>query len=141
MGVFKDTDHVYECIGGLFDKMSVDEAIGPKLRKAGIVLRFRYNDPEAIITVDCTQDGTDGAHINWHRGEADLDALVEMSMTSDTAHKFWLGKVNLLTALTKREIKAKGPIPKVLKLLPIIKPGYKMYKEHLQAIGQGEMTE
>jgi hypothetical protein len=61
-----------------------------------------------------------------------------MSMAADTAHKFWFGKVNLTIALTRKEIVAKGPIPKVLKLLPAIKPAYTMYPKYLDENGYGE---
>jgi hypothetical protein len=56
-------------------------------------------------------------------------------MKADTAHKFWRGDVNLVTALARREITAKGPIPKILKLLPIIKPAYALYPQYLEKIG------
>ena len=41
---------------------------------------------------------------------------VEMSMKADVAHKFWFGKVNLVAALARRQMIAKGPVPKILKL-------------------------
>jgi hypothetical protein len=47
------------------------------------------------------------------------------------AHRFWLGNVNLVIALARREMVAKGPIPKILKLLPIIKPAYVLYPQYL----------
>ena len=61
-------------------------------------------------------------------------------MKADLAHKFWFGKVNLLTALTTRKIVAKGPIPKILKLLPTIQPLYKMYPELLRKWGKDELV-
>jgi len=55
-----------------------------------------------------------------------------MSMDADFAHKFWHGKVNLVTALTRRQVKAKGNVPKTLKLLPILKPAYDLYPDFLR---------
>jgi len=54
-----------------------------------------------------------------------------MTMSSDIAHKFWFGRVNLMAALTRKQMVAKGPVPKVLKLLPAIKPSYEMYPKYL----------
>jgi hypothetical protein len=39
-----------------------------------------------------------------------------MSMEADTAHSFWLGKVDLVDAITRGIIKAKGPIPSIIRL-------------------------
>ncbi|MDX1386052.1 MAG: hypothetical protein R3257_00575, partial [bacterium] len=58
-----------------------------------------------------------------------------MTMKADVAHRFWFGKVNLIAALTRREMVAKGPIPKILKLLPAIKPAYSLYPEYLKEKG------
>ena len=56
-------------------------------------------------------------------------------MSADTAHQFWLGKVNLVAALTRGTMTAKGPIPAIMKLLPAITPAYKQYPEILRAKG------
>jgi hypothetical protein len=56
-------------------------------------------------------------------------------MSADIAHKFWFGKVNLMAALTRKQMVAKGPIPKILKLLPAIKPTYEMYPKYLVESG------
>ena len=58
-----------------------------------------------------------------------------MSMDADFAHRFWHGKANLVTALTRRQVKAKGNVPKTLKLLPILKPAYDLYPDFLRDRG------
>ena len=75
-----------------------------------------------------------------HFDDLELKPDVEMTMKADTAHKFWKGKVNLVTALARREITAKGPIPKILKLLPIIKPAYALYPPYLNDISFNEAS-
>ena len=42
---------------------------------------------------------------------------------------------NLVIALARREMVAKGPIPKILKLLPVIKPAYELYPKYLSEKG------
>lgn len=129
VGYFRDAAHVHELIGGLFERLRRHPEIGPKVRASGLLLRFNYTDPDAVITIDATKDPCDGGFISWHAGPPDRPADVEMSMKADVAHRFWLGQVNLLIALTRRDIVARGPIPKVLKLLPIISPAYPIYRE------------
>ena len=86
--------------------------------------------PEVVVVVDCS-----GEMIDVRPGDTETKAIVEMSMSSDIAHKFWFGKVNLTMALSRRQMIAKGPIPKILKLLPAIKPTYAMYPKYLEENG------
>ncbi len=58
-----------------------------------------------------------------------------MTMDADFAHKFWHGKANLVTSLTRRLVVAKGNVPKTVKLLPILKPAYNLYPEYLKKRG------
>lgn len=140
MAVFRDQDHLYECIGGLFDELGRDPNVGKKLKDSNLVIRFSYTEPDCAITVDCKSPPTKpGTFVNWVKGDGGLTPEVEMSMKADVAHRFWLGKVVLLTAITRRQIVAKGPIPKVLKLLPIIKPAYAMYAQLLEKKGYRDM--
>jgi hypothetical protein len=60
-------------------------------------------------------------------------------MKADVAHEFWLGNVNLMVALTRKQIVAKGPIPKIMKLLPVIKPAYAKYQALLKDRGLEDM--
>ena len=57
----------------------------------------------------------------------------------DTAHEFWHGKIKLVKALTTKQIVAKGPIPKILKLLPIIEALYEEYPKYLEKIGRKDL--
>lgn len=133
MGYFKDTEELYSILESFFNKLKDDPEIGPKVIASGLVIQFQYSEPEAILTIDCPNNKVIA-------GEYEVKPDVEMSMKADTAHRFWLGKVNLMMALTKREIKAKGPIPKIMKLLPIIKGAYAMYKDYLKEKGYEELA-
>jgi len=63
-----------------------------------------------------------------------------MSMKADVAHQFWHGKVNLMAALTRRQIVAKGPIPKILRLLPAVEPVYELYPKLLRELGREDLV-
>ena len=60
-----------------------------------------------------------------------------MSMEADTAHRFWLGQVNVTVALARGQMKAKGPVAKILKLVPLVKPVFPRYKAQLEARALG----
>jgi putative sterol carrier protein len=89
-----------------------------------------------MTTVNAKDKPTqENAYVDVIQGDCDLNADVSMSMKADVAHQFWLGKINLVSALAKGEIKATGPIPKILKLLPAIKPLYDEYPKILRENG------
>ncbi len=128
MAVFKDSAQFYECVGELMDRAKCDPQVGPKIAKSGIIIQFRYTDPEAVTTVNARDKPKQpGAYVDVIHGPCDLKPDVIMTMKADLAHAFWHGKVNLVAALSKKEIVATGPIPKILKLLPAVQPLYKTY--------------
>ena len=68
-------------------------------------------------------------------GDTDLEPEVVMSMEADTAHRFWLGKVNVTVALARGQMKAKGPVAKILKLVPLTKPIFPRYRGDARGVG------
>ncbi len=136
MGVFRNSDHFYECVGELMDRAKKDPKVGPRIAKSGIIIQFHYTDPEALTTINAKDKPTQpGAFIDVIHGPCNLKPDVVMTMKADVSHAFWHGKVNLVAALSKREIIATGPIPKILKLLPAVQPLYKQYPALLREKG------
>jgi len=129
MAYFKDTEHLYNILVPFFNDLMNNPKIGPKVLASGLIIKFIYHNPETVIIVHCPNSEI----IQGDR--EDIKPDVVMSMNSDVAHRFWLGKVNLMAALTKGDIKAKGPIPKIMKLLPIIRSAYAIYKDYLKEEG------
>lgn len=126
MAIFASSQELQEKLGGFFQVLIKDPNIGSKLRDSKLVLKFNYKEPELSITADCT-----GGDIKLSFNDTVTKPEVEMFMSADIAHKFWLGEVNLVMAVARRQMIVKGPIPRVLKLLPVIKPAYKMYKDYI----------
>ena len=137
MAYFKDSDEVYRFIGKLFEDLAEDEELAPKFRKANTIVQYSYRDPESTITVRL-KEGEDG---QVDCGETDMEPEVVMSMDADTAHKFWLGKVNVTVALARGQMKAKGPVAKILKLVPLVKPVFPKYRAMLEEAGRQDLIE
>ena len=74
-------------------------------------------------------------------GPTDLEPEVVMTMDADTAHKFWLGKVNVTVALARGQMKAKGPVAKILKLVPLVKPVFPRYQKMLADAGRDDLAQ
>ncbi len=137
MPYFKDADEVYAFIGKLFQDLAVDDELAPKFQKANTVVQYRYREPESIITVSLREE--DGGRVDL--GDTDLEPEVIMSMDADTAHRFWLGKVNVTVALARGQMKAKGPVAKILKLVPLTKPVFPRYRAILEDSGRQDLLE
>ena len=137
MAYFKDADEVYAYIGKLFEELSEDEELAPKFRKANTIVQYRYRDPDSQITVKLL-DGQGG---QVDLGQTTLEPEVVMSMDADTAHRFWLGNVNVTVALARGQMKAKGPVAKILKLVPLVKPVFPRYRKLLADAGRGDLLE
>jgi hypothetical protein len=123
MGYFKDADELYEYVGGVFRRAGEDPEVGPKLRAANITAQFNYTDPDSSLTVKFREP------YEVIDGGVDENADIKMSMPADIAHKYWRGEYNFAVGLAKGQVKAKGPINKILKLVPITKPLFPIYKE------------
>ena len=135
MAYFKDAQDVYDTIGKLFQDLADDEELAPRFRKANTIVRYEFRDPESEITVRL-QEGQPG---DVDFGESDMEPDVVMSMDADTAHRFWLGEVNVTVALARGQIKAKGPVAKILKLVPLTKPVFPRYKAQLEEQGRTDL--
>ncbi|MEE8568971.1 MAG: hypothetical protein V3S81_10185 [Anaerolineales bacterium] len=121
MPIFESTEKMYEVLGTLFQVLADDPTVGPKYRASNIVIKFTISDPDGFIWLD-----KDAGVIC---GPADLKPTIEMTLSGDTCHQFWLQSISMPVAMAKGRIKAKGPLPKVLKLLPMLKPAYAAYPE------------
>lgn len=137
MGYFKDAQEVYETIGRLLDRLTRDPELMPKFQRADTIVQYVHRDPEAIITVRLEQ-GREG-QVDF--GETAMEPEVTMTMDADTAHRFWLGRVNVTVALARGQIKAKGPVAKILKLVPLVKPVFPRYRAQLEAQGRSDLVE
>ena len=137
MALFKGEDEVYETLGKLFVEIMADEELAEKFRKADTIVRYQYSDPESAITVRL-QEGQPG---DVDLGPSEMEPEVTMSMEADTAHRFWLGDVNVTVALARGQIKASGPVAKILKLVPLAKPVFPRYKAQLEAQGRSDLIE
>jgi putative sterol carrier protein len=134
---FKDADEVYAYIGRLFEELADDDELAPKFQKANTIVQYQYREPESQITVKLVE-GEEG---QVDCGTTTLEPEVVMTMDADTAHRFWLGKVNVTVALARGQMKARGPVAKILKLVPLVKPVFPRYRAILEEADRGDLLE
>lgn len=132
MSVFSSTDELQQVMQELWNEIRVSPEMAEKLIASRLIVQFRYREPEGLMTIDCS----DGEEMKIIAGHTDVKPHIEMSMKADIAHDFWLGKVNVPMALMMGKIVSRGPTPKALALLPVIKPAYQIYPRVLDSRGK-----
>jgi hypothetical protein len=137
MALFKDAQDVYDTIGKLNVDIAADEELGPRFQSANTIVRYELSEPDSAITVRLCE----GEPIEVEFGDSEMEPDVTMTMKADTAHGFWLGRVNITVALARGEVKAKGPVAKILRLVPLTKPVFPIYKAQLEAQGRTDLLE
>jgi hypothetical protein len=113
-----------------------DEELVSKFGTANTVIRCVYRDPAATITIRLME----GEPVQIDMGESLLEPEVVMTMDADLAHCFWLGELNITIALARGQLRAVGPVTKVLKLLPDIQPIFVRYRELLEQQGRAGLA-
>jgi hypothetical protein len=123
MTYFTDAHEVDKYIGGVFRAAAEHPENGAKFRNANLVMKVVYTDPDVEMNILMRDP------MQVILGPIDEDAVVTLMMKADTADKFWRGEYNLAVGMAKGEVKAKGPVNKILKLVPLTKPLFPMYRE------------
>jgi hypothetical protein len=123
MPYFNDATEVDKYIGGVFRAAAEHPEAGPKFRAADLILRVLYTDPAVEMNVVMRDP------MVVTTGPIDSDPDITLTMPADTADKFWRGEYNLAVGMAKGQVKAKGPVNQILKLVPLTKPLFPMYRE------------
>jgi hypothetical protein len=137
LGYFQNEQEVYDTIGKLFEGLRDDAELFPKFQNADTIVRYEFREPDSQITVKMLA-GEPG-QVDF--GPSEMEPEVTMSMEADTAHRFWLGKVNITVALARGQIKAQGPVAKILNLVPLVKPVFPRYEAQLEEQGRTDLAQ
>jgi hypothetical protein len=138
MPYFKDADDVYANLGLFLRQLAVDPEMTPALKRADTTFQLRMRNPDSVLTVRPPQDEQPP---QVDLGDTTLRPEVVLQLDADTAHRFWLGQVNVAVALANGDIRARGPAAKILKLVPLVKPGFPRYRQQLEAAGREDLLQ
>jgi hypothetical protein len=118
-----------EVMDQVFEMMSSDPEMGPKLRDANVPQRFEFEDVDMVMNIRAARDGEDG-NLQWEwTDDVDWEPRVRMTMSSETANRYFQGKENIAIAIARRRIKTGGDVKAALSLIPITKPVYARYAQ------------
>jgi hypothetical protein len=129
---FRSPQEFREVIDRTFKLMSEDPEMGPKLREADTPQRFEFTDLDLVVNVRA--GGPNEPNLAWEwSDDVGWEPKVKMTMSSDTANRYFQGKENVAIAIARRRIKAGGDVKAALAIIPITKPLYARYREMVAA--------
>jgi SCP-2 sterol transfer family len=133
MGSPKNAKEFREVMDRVFEMMSTDSDMGPKLRDADTPQRFEFPDLDLVVNITAAADNSDGNNLVWQwTDDVDWEPDVKMTMDSSVANKYFQGKENVAMAIARRRIKTSGNVKKALALIPITKPIEAKYRAMLE---------
>ncbi len=121
---FENPQQLYTEIGGLFERIATEPEVQEALKSLRLCVRFHYTEPDATMTLTAA----DGAYAIVC-GPCDAIPDVELTMTGNVAHRFWMGELNVMAAITQREIGVSGSLGKIMRLTPLIKQAIRYNRE------------
>ena len=129
MAEYNSPEEFREVMDKVFSMMAEDPDMGPKLRDADVPQRFEFPDLDLVVNVRAARAGEDGC-LTWEwTDDVDWEPKVRMTMSSETANRYFQGKENIAMAIPRRRIKAGGDVKAALSLIPITKPLYERYRD------------
>ena len=130
---FNSPKEFREVMDRTFGLMNDDPEMGPKLRDADVPQRFEFDDVDMVMNIRAAKPGEEGnLHWEW-TDDVDWEPKVKMTMSSETANKYFQGKENVAMAIARRRIKTGGDVKAALSLIPITKPVYERYRAMVEA--------
>jgi len=136
MPVFKNAAELYTCFGGLLKRMESHIETQNGLKSLELTIRFTFTEPAASMSLILNHGEQ---FISY--GECEDNPDLELAMTGDVAHRFWMGEINVMEAISKRQIVFVGSLSKMLNLAPLIKEAIKHYPRHFQEYNSKRLAE
>lgn len=116
-----------EVMDRTFALMSDDPEMGPALRDADVPQRFEFPDLDLVVNVRAARPEEDGCLVWEWSDDVGWEPKVRMTMSSETANRYFQGAENVAMAIARRRIKTGGDVKAALALLPVTKPVFAKY--------------
>jgi hypothetical protein len=130
---FESNSEFRQVMDRTFALMSDDPDMGPRLRAADVPQRFEFPDADLVVNVRAGRTGEDdNLHWEW-TDEVDWEPRVQMTMSTETANRYFQGKENVAMAIARRRIKTGGDVRAALEILPLTKPVFERYTAMIRA--------
>jgi hypothetical protein len=134
MSLFSSADELNAMLGAFLQKAMAEPDVSKAFAGTKSLMKVVFTDPDSTLWIDCRQNPP------TFLPDSQEEPGLELTMTADSGHRFWLGRLSLPVALTSRKIKVKGPTSKLMKILPVLKPIYRRYEEFLTEQGRPDLV-
>lgn len=129
---FASLEQFREVMDRTFALMSEDPDMGPRLKDADVPQRFEFSDLDLVVNVRAGR-GEEPGNLHWEwSDDVDWDPKVKMTMSTQTANRYFQGRENVAMAIARRRIKTGGDVRAALALIPVTKPVFEMYRDMLE---------
>ena len=134
---FSSADEIYASLGACLKAAATDPDNARDFQRVGTIVRLETVAPKAQITLKLEADQP--AEVEF--GESKLRPAAILAMPGDVAQGFWLGEVNIITALAQEKMKAQGPVAVILKLVPLVNVVAPLYRAQQEGGVVSEVAE
>ena len=136
MPITKDTEKIEALFKAFFADIFSREHLQEGFSQLNKVIGINYRDPEMKFAIVCRADGA--RFIPNADGEYNPDVTITMDW--ETAHRFWMDDLDILSALLNQSITLKGDFVALYNLRPLFKETSDIYRklasEHLDSDGK-----
>lgn len=138
MKTFRDPQEFKEAFEHIFVLMNEHPQVGRTLRDAHAPHRFLITDLGLELNVTAAPDSEErqGRFLTWVWGPCDWKPTITLTMSSETANRFFQGKENVALAVALGRVKVSGPIGTILKLAPVTGAIHPVYRHWLEQTGR-----
>lgn len=125
MALTSDPEIIQNLFKDFFDAVFANDNLNRGFRGLNKVIEIVYRKPEMSFVLECHTDearflpGMDGSH------KSDITIMMDWA----TAHKFWMGDLDTISALFDQRIRIKGDAAALLDLKPLFKETSAIYKQ------------
>jgi len=135
MAIFESAEQFKDVELGFLEKLAGDPSFGPKF--AAMKMNLKYNIKD--INQEVWLIHHDGIRVEVIWGPTNAEPTVELTLSTDHFHKFWAKQMSVAGALASGDVAVKGPIPKILKLVSMLKPAFDLYSGYITNKGLAKL--
>ncbi len=140
---FKNPEEFKLVFERIFQLMNEHPEVGRALRDAHAPHRFDITDLglEFNVTAADNTEESERRYLRWVWGTPPWEPVITMSMSSNTANRFFQGKENVVLAVATGRVRLRGPMTTILKLAPVTNPIHPVYRNWLKENGYFHLVE
>ena len=130
---FASPDEFREVMDKVLGLMAEDPEVSEKLRAADLGQRLEFDDLGLVVNVRPSREGEEGT-LHWEWADpVNWETKVRLTMSSDTANRFFQGQEKVAMAFAQGRIRVGGDVRAALLLLPAAQPVFQRYRELVES--------